>query len=161
MLYGMAFACAFSTKPFFKAMKNLFLVLATGLLFTTGAAHAQGSDIPATVVNHFKAKYPAAEKTDYDKESTGYEVEFYLDGVKWEAYYDTRGNWVKTERDVTRADVPDAVWTALSSSSYGSWKVDDIEEHQTPRHERVYEIEVKGKAKKAYLYFLPDGKMVK
>ncbi len=142
-------------------MRHLFIGLAAGLLLGSTSVQAQGPEIPANVVSHFQAKYPGAENPDYDKEKDGYEVEFHLSGIKWEAFYDTRGNWVKTERDVRRADVPDAVWTALSTSSYGRWKVDDIEEHQTPQHEKLYEIEVKTKGQKKYLYFLPDGQMVR
>src|SRR5690606_9033620 len=117
--------------------------------------------IPDAVVSHFRTSYPAAQKTDWDKESNGYEVEFRLNGIKWEAYYDLNGNWLKTERDVKRREVPNAVWTSLAKSPYAGWKVDDIEEHQTPDYKTVYEIEVKGKGRKAYVYILPDGKIVR
>lgn len=139
--------------------KNRFFWILAAFLF--GAAPSYGQqNIPAGVLKHFNSAYPAAQVKDWDKERDGtYEAEFTLNGVEWEAYYDANGNWTRTERDVRRSDVPQAVWNALAKSSYAGWKVDDIEEHQTPRQKSVFEIEVKKGGQKAYLYFLPNGKM--
>lgn len=124
-------------------------------------SYGQAQNIPASVSNHFKTTYPGAQEKDWDTERDGtYEVEFMLNGQEWEATYAANGAWLKTERDVTRAEVPQAVLDALSKSEYSAWKTDDMEEHQTPQHKSVYEIEVKKGFQKSYLYFLPNGKMV-
>jgi hypothetical protein len=124
------------------------------------AAYGQKQNIPQKVLNHFKAKYPSAQVHDWDKERDGsYEVEFTLNGKEWEAYYTADGSWTRTERDASRNEVPKAVWDGLAKTQYAQWKVDDIEEHQTPQHASVYEIEVKNSGQKASVYLLPDGKL--
>ncbi len=136
-----------------------FLVSCMMSLFTL-VSYGQ-KNIPETVLNHFKTNYPNARVMDWDKERNGYEVEFTLNGKKWEGYYDTGGKWMRAERDVSRNEVPKAVWAALAKSEYAAWRTDDIEEHQTLAHKSVYEMEVKNAGKKAYLYILPDGTFVK
>lgn len=131
------------------------------LCFIGWAAYGQQPNIPQSVSDHFKTKYPSAQVHDWDKERDGsYEVEFTLDGKEWEAYYTADGSWTRTERDALRNEVPKAVWDRLAKTQYSNWKVDDIEEHQTPQQASVYEIEVKNSGQKAYVYILPDGKLV-
>lgn len=143
-----------------KQMKFFFFSCFTSLMALV--AYGQEKDIPTSVLNHFKSTYANAQVKDWDKERDGsFEVEFILDGKEWEAYYAADGGWLKTERDVTRSDVPQVVWDELSKSNYAAWKVDDLEEHQTSQHKSVYEVEVKNGGQKAYLYFLPNGTMVK
>jgi hypothetical protein len=123
--------------------------------------NGQEKNIPSSVLSHFKSTYPNASVRDWDRERDGsFEAEFTLNGKEWEAYYSSSGTWVRTERDVTRQEVPQAVWDGLSKSNYATWKTDDMEEHQTPQHKSVYEIEVKKDGQKAYVYILPEGKMV-
>lgn len=140
---------------------KITMLLAAALLLLTADSYGQKAKVAEPVLKHFNSTYPNAVVKEWDVEDDGsYEVEFRLDGVKWEAYYDAAGNWQKTERDVRRAEVPKAVWDALSKSEFAAWKIDDIEEHQTPKHKSVYEIEVKKGAQKNYVYILPSGEVV-
>jgi hypothetical protein len=141
-------------------MKKLIIVLIVSTIAITG--FGQNKNIPDAVSNHFKSTYPNAQDTDWDRENDStYSVEFKSDGKKWEAYYAADNSWIRTERDVSKNDVPQAVWDALSKSEYAAWKIDDIEEHQTPQHPSVYEVEVEKDGQEVYLNFLPDGTMVK
>ena len=136
--------------------------VALALTMFSMVTFAQVQDIPEKIQSHFKATYPAAVVEDWDKERDGsYEVEFSINGVEWEAYYSAAHEWLRTERDVKRSDVPQAVLHAIAKTDYASWKIDDIEEHHTPEHKSVYEIEVEKTGNKAYVYLLPDGTTVK
>lgn len=141
-------------------MKKLLTV---SLLFLFNAlAFGQKSAFPQEIINHFTSTYPNAQVKDWDKESNGtYNVEFRNAGKKYEAYYAADNSWVRTERDISRREVPQAVWNTLSKSEYASWKVDDIEEHQTPQYKSLYEIEVERGESDVYLKFLPDGTLLK
>jgi len=141
--------------------KVLAVITMVGFSFLGTTAFAQSNQVPDNVMNHFKTTYPNAQSPDWDKERDGtFEVEFSLDGKDWEAYYDASGNWVRTERDLKRDEVPQAIWDGLSKSEFADWKADDVEEHQTPQHKSVYEVEVKKNGRKTYVYMTPDGKMV-
>jgi hypothetical protein len=134
------------------------LVLICSLSMAALVSFGQQKNIPDSVLNNFKTMYPNAQNADWDTEKDGsYNVEFTDNGKKMEAYYDTKNSWIRTERDVKRAEVPEAIWNALSKSQYADWKVDDMEEHRIPENKIVYEIEVEQNGKEVHLNYLPDG----
>lgn len=137
-----------------------FCLVVFGLSSTQ--AFGQEKNIPSAVTDHFQSKYPNAQVHDWDHERDGsYEVEFIYNGQEWEAYYASDGTWLRTERDVRKADVPRPVMDGVKRSSYSDWKMDDVEEHQTPQYASVYEVELKKNGQKTYIYVLPDGQIVK
>jgi hypothetical protein len=141
-------------------MKKLVIFFWVSIIAFSG--FGQKKNIPDAVSNHFKTTYPNAQAMDWDAEKDGtYNVDFKNDGKKWEAYYAADNSWIRTERDVSKNEVPQAVWDALSQSEYSTWKRDDIKELQTPLHPSVYEIEVEKDGQEVHLNFLPDGTMVK
>lgn len=139
---------------------TLAIALTTGGFFIS--VSAQQTNVPEKIQNHFKATYPAAQAEDWDHERDGsYEVEFTVDGIEWEAYYAINNEWLRTERDVKRSEVPQAVLDGLAKSEYAAWKVDDIEEHQNSKYKSFYEIELKNNGSKVYVSILPDGTLIK
>lgn len=129
------------------------------------AQHTKYGPVPQAVIDAFNKKYPDTYvyEWEWEKKDKLYEAEFFLRGVKYEALFSPDGQWVHTERDVSRDMVPKAVMESLFSSEYANWKIDDIEEHSTPDHPVLYEIEVKmkGPKREVYLYYLPDGKLLR
>lgn len=129
------------------------------------AQHTKEGPVPKAVIATFNEKYPDTYVYEWEwKKKEGlYEAEFFLKGIKYEAYFTPEGQWQLTERDISRDLVPEAVMDSLFSSEYANWKIDDIEEHSTPEHPLFYEIEVKmkGPKREVYLYYLPDGALLK
>lgn len=148
-------------------MKYLFSLLFLFIGYTE--IHAQElkeNEVPKEVVATLKKMYPNVfvHEWEWKKKKQIYEAEFMMDGSEYEAYFKPDGKWMYTERDIKVQDLPTAVFTSFKNSEYSDWKIDDIEEHQTPEYAILYEIEVKKKEKKkkrkVYLYYLPDGKLV-
>ncbi len=142
-----------------KTMKATVILL----IACVTTAFAQGTSAPQAVQNAFNQKYPNVKVSSWDREDDGkYEAKFQRDGKTYEAKFGSDGKWMKTERDISRADVPKAVWDALAASEYGSWKVDegDIDELETPEHAKLYKIEVERGEQEYKLYFTPQGKLV-
>lgn len=142
------------------------LVLTLFLIFSSSQAYSQSyseEGIPQIVSNGFKALYPDVYVYEWKwkKKKAMYKAKFYIKGIKYKAYFTPAGTWTKTERDVKRWEVPEAVWNSLAETEYANWKVDDREEHQTPEYPLVYEIEVEQGKQEVLLYFLPNGKLVK
>lgn len=152
-----------------KLVKGLLLFVGF-LFFTISFSYSQEineKDVPQQITEHFKAKHPNTYvyKWKRKKKTGDYEAKYYLKGQEYKSYYTASGDWIRSEREVKRENVPQEVWVHIAKSSYYSWKVDDIEEHATPEYPILYEIEVELKAnntkREVYLYYLPSGELVK
>lgn len=157
-----------------KYLSGIIIILLTILSLNSFGQNLSESELPQGVVKNFKAKYPDVYVYEWKwkKKKLVFEAEYIMKGSKYETQYTADGQWVKTERDIKKEELPQAVWKTFSETEYVRWKIDDIEEHSTPKYDLIYEIEVKLKEKsyyegykvkkkqKAYLYFLPNGKLV-
>ncbi|ULQ53171.1 hypothetical protein [Flavihumibacter fluvii] len=53
------------------------------------------SNIPSAVKNAFNAKYPTASRMEWEPEDGNtWKVKFYLDGVRWEAFFNADGSFI-------------------------------------------------------------------
>ncbi len=146
-------------------MKLFCLTLIVLVITFWNSAFAQElkeNEVPKIVVENFKKKYPDVYVYEWEwkKKKMVYEAEFIMKGKRYEAHYTKDGQWIKTEREVQKSEIPQAVWDNFNKTQFANWKIDDQEEHSTPKYELVYEIKVKNNKSKVFLYFLPDGKQV-
>lgn len=147
------------------SMKYASIIFISLFLYSQNWVLAQGiheNKVPKPVRDSFKAKYPSiyVYEWEWKKKEKIYEAEFIIKGNKYEAEFSESGEWLKTERDLHKDEVPQLVWESLSKTPHASWKIDGQEEHSTPEHEQLYEIEVKAGNRKQKLYFTPDGRLV-
>lgn len=148
-------------------MKKLAMFFFLGLTtaFATNVASAQDlteAQVPQAVKSAFKAKYADsyAYEWEYERKYKEYEAEFSIDGVKYDAYFSPNGQWIRTERDIKKAQVPTVIYEAVRGSEFGTWEIDDIDELSTPQYAKVYRVEVEQGIREKYLYITPEGKIV-
>lgn len=146
-------------------MKKLVLTLIFLIPFVYYNANAQElkeNEVPKIIVENFKKKYPNVFVHEWElkKKTMVYEAEFIMKGKSYEAHYNNNGDWIKTERDVNKSEIPEAVWDSLNKTQYANWKIDDQEQLSTPKYEIIYKIKVKRGNEKLLLHFLPDGKQI-
>src|SRR5690606_12232695 len=134
----------------------LFFVFSVCLM---SIGFAQDS-VPQMAKDHFTSMYPTATDVEWDVENDEIEVEFQLNGVKWEGMYDMTGNWKKTKRELKKEEVPQAVMDGLKASEFGTWEADDPHEYQTPTHKSLYGFEVENGSDKRKVFLTPEGKIV-
>lgn len=90
--------------------------------------------------------YPGARMVDIEREHNSTEIEFVHGGLKYEAVFDSSGQWVYTKTDLGRNYarlVPEVVLSALTGKySTGEWRVDDAEEFlSATNHYYCFELE--------------------
>lgn len=141
-----------------RALLLPFFLLCLGL-----SLHAQnGADqAPAAARQHLTKQHPDAVVKEWERRKRNFKVEFTVKGVEYDSYYTTEGNWVRTEHDIAKKDLPAAVSTALKGSKYGTWKVEDVELHSTPEHAVLYKIKVKDKGQVMEVFHGADGRLIK
>lgn len=137
------------------------LLLAAALLVGSTAAQSGSDQAPSAARTHLAKTYPDAVVKEWKRTTKHVKAAFKVKGVGYDAYFTPDGTWVRTEHDIPKNALPATVTTALKASAYGNWKVDDVEEHATPRYALLYKVQVKGDTKEAELFFTPDGKLVR
>ncbi len=123
---------------------------------------AAAQNVPENVKTSFTTMYPSitVKEWEFNKAKNWYKAAYKQNNAEYEAYFATDGKWVRTERDIKKADLPQAVTTALAKTEYANWDIDDVEEHQTPQNKTVYVVEVEKSSTELELYILPDGTLL-
>lgn len=118
----------------FKAAILLMIVLFATALY----AQPNGSkNVPETVVESLKQKYPTAELKGWKVNDGLYTAKIRLDGKKYFTNFDANGNWVNTVSKVSWTwDLPKPVNEGFKNSEYRSWNIYDI--HQVAKPTGVY-----------------------
>lgn len=108
-------------------MKKTVLSLAIVAFFALNACEQTAKNVPAESKKAFAEKFPGVEKVKWDRESdTEWEAEFKMDGNKMSAVFDSNGNWLETETETAKKDIPEAV-SATLSREFGDYDIEEVE----------------------------------
>lgn len=114
-------------------------------------------------INALKARFPKADKVEWEREGPNHVAEFIDNGHKVEVWFDINANWIMTEVDLGKSllSVPTPVATAFASGEYSTWKIDEIYYYQRLDSE-FYLIEIENPGQPDHeLYYTPDGILFK
>lgn len=89
------------------------------------------TDIQSELEKFIGQKYPGAVIMDAEYDDGEIEVEIVHERRGKDVYFSKDHNWLRTEWDVRKNELPAAVLTQISTS-YPSWKIDDAEYVETP-----------------------------
>ncbi|MDG1976182.1 MAG: PepSY-like domain-containing protein, partial [Akkermansiaceae bacterium] len=120
-------------------MKNLIVqfLLATVLSFTSFA----DLDVPETVKDTFRQKYPNAPEPTWEVDTNGsYEANYRINGVKYRADFTKEGIWTETENNIDFNELPPDVRSAYLLK-YSSEDFRDAEAVDSATQGIFYEIE--------------------
>jgi len=98
-------------------------------------AIAQGqakNSLPQNVSAELIAHYPKARVVKYNQTDSGYKVKFTVDAKKYQASFDSQGDWLETVSGVSwQWHLPAPVKTGLRKSTHGTWHTYDVDEVET------------------------------
>jgi hypothetical protein len=99
--------------------------------------------VPEKVKTSFNDKFPNAKKVEWEKEKdTEWEAEFKIDGQEFSAKFSSTGEWMETEQEVKKSEVPSAVLDILDQNFTG-YEIEEVESVETPSDKSFeFEIEV-------------------
>lgn len=123
---------------------------------------AQIRKIPADVTDSFKAKFPEAKNIEWGDRITVFEATFDQGDRKYQASFNSKGNWKKTEKFLNEDEIPQAVQDGLSKSKYSDWEIKasvDVTQDDGSHQYRLFAK--KNDLQKKYLYFNTDGKLIR
>ncbi len=116
-------------------------------------------EAPTAAVNWMNENYPGV-KVDWDEEDGYYRAEFTYMGKDMNAWFDANGNWLRTETDCEKSDLPTAVLQSVASN-YPGYEIDDVQKVETAAGLTYYKMELKKKhADNVTVRVKPDGTFV-
>jgi hypothetical protein len=123
----------------------------------------QQNNIPTEVSSALKEKYPyvKSSEVEWNKEGSNYEAQFMNKGIKYEVVIEESGNWVATETEMSKSELPDKVKEGLKNSEYNNWDVKEVEKRESPEAKTQYIIEVDKGQQDFDVYFDQNGKILK
>lgn len=148
-----------------KTIKILFVL--TLLILAISCSEKEIEDTPKTadttsVMDNVKAafseKYPNATDVEWKQEELGWEVEFKLDGIKYEAEYDENGDWVKTEHEISESELPDMIQNTLDGE-YTAYAIMEVEKYDS-KEGPYYKVKLRKGGDIEEAKFYPNGKII-
>lgn len=134
-------------------------------LADTDGRHDYSDLIPATptgsVQEFIQSRYPGARIVEIDADDGLTEVELIDAGhVLREAVFNRSGEWLYTQTEVRRADLPATVTDAWNASEYAAangYRLDDIDYYETASDGNYYRLELESRYGDVKLKVTPDG----
>ena len=143
-------------------MKNRNIITAAFTLLGAFSIFAQDinpDNVPSNLKQNFQKSFPQATDVEWEMDGQSYKVEFDMNRNEHEIWYATDGTATRTEQELTEAELPQTIKTAISGS-YAGYKVDSIEK-TTVNGSSTYEVELeKGWNNEKDVVFNEDGKVL-
>lgn len=138
-------------------MRRLVFMSAMALFFITGCAQKDvtKAEIPSVVLNAFEAEFDNPENLEWEKKGKDFEVEFEIAEVEHKALLDNAGKLLKSKKDITQAELPEAVVSILEAE-FSDKKYDDFE-LMNINGEKYYQVEIDEMLKDKNLVFTASG----
>jgi hypothetical protein len=125
-------------------MKKVAIVFILSL-FAGMASFSQeiNSDkVPATVRQSFVKQYPAAKSVEYEKNNTDYVISFNIQDKKYIVTYNSLGNVLETDKEITPAALPMEVSSAVIKN-FSDYKIEAVVRREAVDKGVCYEMDLK------------------
>lgn len=116
--------------------------------------------IPSEIRKYITDTYPGATILDYERESTGFEVDILHDYMYIEVWFDTSNKWVSSSWPTTLGLIPEVVADAFRSSEYAGYEIDEIRQVEKPAG-TFYKFELELNDNDITVTFDSEGTIVK
>ncbi len=117
------------------------------------------SEIPKAVMEAFKAKFPDVTDVEWEVESDKYEVEFMMDSKEYEAEFDKEGNWLSTENEISKSEIPEQVINSINTN-YEGYDIKEAEFVTSAEYGELYEVMLEMLDKQIEVAINKEGKVL-
>jgi hypothetical protein len=145
-------------------MSKRISLLATVLIIFVFSASAQIREIPKEIRETFFNQYPKAENTEIKDQLLQVKVHFTMEGEKYIATYNNKGEWKESEKETNFEKLSEVVKDGFNKSKFANkeWKVVESKVIFLPDGDEQTRIKVvKNDLQKKYLYFNKDGRLLR
>ena len=129
------------------------------LVFMTACAQddVPNNEVPPVVLNAFESEFDNPTHIEWEMAGQDYEVEFEISNVEYKALLDSAGKLLKYKKDITQAELPEAVVSILETE-FSDKKYDDFELLNI-NGEEYYQVEIDEILRDKNIVFTAAGEM--
>lgn len=139
----------------------MFLAILTMGLFVFSSCEKDDDINPEPIFHEaLSTKYPNATRAEWEKKKEYYVADCWVDNKDLEVWFNKSAEWLMTETELTKANLPAAIVTALESGKYAGWWIDDVDVLEYPSAATRYVVEVEQGKKEIDLYFSEEGELI-
>ncbi len=109
------------------------------------------------ITTALKDLYPNVENVTWSKKGNYEVADCWVNGVELHVWFNKDADWVMSEEEIFRIDLPSAVDTAFSDSEYANYVLDNQTKLTFPQHAAMYLLEVQSGDKEYALFYSEDG----
>lgn len=140
-------------------MKKLIVLISCLIALS---ASSQIRKIPAEVTAAFEDKYPNAQKVEWKDNLTNFEVSFTYKNSENIAKFNSKGEWLVTEKKIEFTALPASIKDGFAKSKYADWEIRGVKLIEEKDKSINYRILVKkSDLQRKYLFFDASGKLIK
>lgn len=141
--------------------KVMFLAIMAMGLFVFSSCEKDDDINPEPAFHEaLSAKYPHATRAEWERKKEYYVADCWVDNNDMEVWFNKSAEWLMTETELTKANLPAAITTALGSGKYADWWIDDVDVLEYPSAVTHYVVEVEQGKKEIDLYFSEEGELI-
>jgi uncharacterized membrane protein YkoI len=141
-------------------MKIFFTVVAFAWVGTMSHAQViQQAQVPPSVVNAVKAKFPNATAIEWKLKDDEYRAEFKIDKRGHDVWLNKGGGIKKVKQDISKNDLPAPVKQKLETD-FKSYTIDDADKIEKDG-KTYYQVKLKAAAQERKVLFTADGQIEK
>ncbi|ADV48324.1 PepSY-like domain-containing protein [Cellulophaga sp. E16_2] len=141
-------------------MRTCLFFLTLFISVTYMSCQYQDGKVPKVVKENFNAKYPNENDPDWDiDKNDNFEASFKKDGVHYRADFSPNGNWIETENNIDKKDLPEVIQDIIDTK-YEAYKIVEIEEVTHYQKGFFYDVEITKDGNKQDVEFLKSGAII-
>jgi hypothetical protein len=142
-------------------MRTKLFILSTLVLLSV-ASYSQLRKIPSAVKESFSEQYPKAEEVNWKDDFLHVSVRFMVDNKHMSSKYSNKGAWKYTEEETTFEEIPPSVKAGFKKCKYADRMIQEVDVVHYPDNLIHYRIKAgRNAVEKKFLYFSPEGRLVK
>jgi hypothetical protein len=147
-------------------MKNYMLFLFLGAASLSACAQKlKDTEVPPSVKASFTKQFPDVKKVAWSKENDAeydaeYEAEFKAKGTEQSANFDNNGNWLETETELKKSEVPSNIIETVKREFPG-YEMEEAELTETKDGGTYYDLQIEKGEVSYEVAVSKDGKILK
>ena len=129
------------------------------ILFSFSACDNDDDYMPPNqdIITELKQLYPDVQDIEWSQKGVYYVADCWVNGSELDVWFDANANWIMTEMEIFREQLPAAVNTAYEESGYGDWVIDNLTKLTFPHKSEEFVFEVQRGAQERALYYSAYG----
>lgn len=143
-------------------MKVLVMVFVAALAFC--ACDDDDNDnikVPDAVSRVLYDKYPNVYDVEWERKGSYLVADCKQKGADMDVWFSAQGEWLLTETEVYKNELPTAVLTAFEHGEYATWRWDDADKLEYAGLAVQYVIEVEQGRQEVQLFYSETGDLLK